>query len=251
METSRCYLGNLYFQVTDSAIRTLLQSHGFQVRNIQIVRKGTWLGGHPMCSAFVTLDTDSEVQRLAQMLNGWPCEMLSPTVMKAEKAVPRMAWLNKSPRLKAAFAEEEAKEDDYQEKTEPKNEEGQPVETEPKDEQEQPVETEPKDEQEQPVETEAGDEEEQQAKTEAKDEEEQPVHDATSATTSPASTRKRKATSSSRSSKSSKAKAKSSGRSRRAKSSSSRARSTSSSRGHKKKVKSAGRKKNRGRSRRS
>ena len=239
METSRCYLGNLYFQVTDSAIRTLLQSHGFQVRNIQIVRKGTWLGGHPMCSAFVTLDTDSEVQRLAQMLNGWPCEMLSPTVMKAEKAVPRMAWLNKSPRLKAAFAEEEAKEDDYQEKTEPKNEEGQPVETEPKDEQEQPVETE------------AGDEEEQQAETEAKDEEEHPVHDATSATTSPASTRKRKATSSSRSSKSSKAKAKSSGRSRRAKSSSSRARSTSSSRGHKKKVKSAGRKKNRGRSRRS
>ena len=100
---SRCYLGNLSFTVTERAIRDLLESQNFVIRRVHIVRKGTWFGGHPLCSAFLTLASDSEVQRMVEMLNGILHLPLSPIALKAEKAVPRMRWVSQDPQMSASF----------------------------------------------------------------------------------------------------------------------------------------------------
>ncbi|CAE7362325.1 hypothetical protein AK812_SmicGene43267 [Symbiodinium microadriaticum] len=108
---SRCYLGNLSFTVTERAIRDLLESQNFVIRRVHIVRKGTWFGGHPLCSAFLTLASDSEVQRMVEMLNGILHLPLSPIALRAEKAVPRMRWVSQDPQMLASF---KAFEDGYE-----------------------------------------------------------------------------------------------------------------------------------------
>ena len=97
----RVYLKNLSFGVQKGPLLRTLHSYGINIPTfdeILIVRKGQGAGQHKECSAFVTLQSNGEVEAAVASLDGRVLKGCSSRPLEGEKAVPRITTLTETAR---------------------------------------------------------------------------------------------------------------------------------------------------------
>ena len=86
--SSKLYVGNLSFDVTESDLRDMLSEHG-PVNEINVIMDK--LTGRPRGFAFVTMNTEEGAKAAIQALNGKDCKGRALTVNEARPREERSA----------------------------------------------------------------------------------------------------------------------------------------------------------------
>ena len=90
----RVHVKNLKFAVSEAALRRLLLQNGQKVQRIYLVRRGLSYSQMAMCSAFIHVSDQDQLQSVIQVLDGqWYDALRNVKALEAGPAIPRMRTL--------------------------------------------------------------------------------------------------------------------------------------------------------------
>ena len=87
----RVHVKNLSFSVSESRLRNLLRQQGLDVSKIFLVRRGLHYHAQAMCSAFIHVKSEKQLEDVVQALNGkWYDSLCNVKTLEASRAIPRI-----------------------------------------------------------------------------------------------------------------------------------------------------------------
>ena len=85
----RVHVKNLSFSVSESRLRNLLRQQGLDVSKIFLVRRGLHYHAQAMCSAFIHVKSEKQLEDVVQALNGkWYDSLCNVKTLEASRAIP-------------------------------------------------------------------------------------------------------------------------------------------------------------------
>jgi RNA recognition motif-containing protein len=86
-EEKKVYIGNLEYSVTEEDLQKWIEEKGFQAKEVKIIRDK--FTGRSKGFGFAELETDEEVQKMIDSLNGQELKARNIRVNRARKRQPR------------------------------------------------------------------------------------------------------------------------------------------------------------------